>query len=122
MAGMTHVTGIGGFFFRAKDPEALAAWYEQNLGIPPVGAAVGPWQTEAGTTVFTPFPADTDYFGRAEQQAMINLRVRDLDGLLRSLRAAGAAVDEGTVDESYGRFGYVTDPEGNRIELWEPAD
>jgi glyoxylase I family protein len=122
MAGMTHVTGIGGFFFRAKDPEALAAWYEQHLGIPPVGAAVGPWQTEAGTTVFTPFPADTDYFGRAEQQAMINLRVRDLDGLLQSLRAAGAAVDEDIVDESYGRFGYVTDPEGNRIELWEPAD
>jgi len=121
MTPMTHVTGIGGFFFRAKDPEALSAWYQQHLGIPPVGSAAGPWHTEAGTTVFAPFPADTDYFGRPEQQAMLNLRVRDLDALLTALREAGAAVDEDTVDESYGRFGYVTDPEGNRIELWEPA-
>jgi predicted enzyme related to lactoylglutathione lyase len=122
MTSMAYVTGIGGFFFRAKDPEALAAWYERHLGIPPVGADAGPWHTEAGTTVFAPFPADTDYFGRPGQQAMLNLRVRDLDGLLRALREAGAAVEENTVEETYGRFAYVTDPEGNRVELWEPAD
>lgn len=119
---MTHVTGIGGFFFRAKDPEALAAWYERHLGISPVGSANGPWHTEAGITVFAPFPADTDYFGRPDQQAMINLRVRGLETLLQTLREAGAAVDQTTVHEPYGRFGYVTDPEGNRIELWEPSD
>ena len=119
---MTHVTGIGGFFFRAQDPDALTAWYERHLGIPPVGSAAGPWQTEAGITAFTPFPADTDYFGRPEQQAMLNLRVRDLDALLKELREAGANVDDTMIDESYGRFGYVTDPEGNRIELWEPTD
>jgi glyoxylase I family protein len=122
MTAMTHVTGIGGFFFRAKDPEALTAWYQEHLGIPPAGSVAGPWHTEAGITVFAPFPADTDYFGRPDQQAMINLRVRDLDALLQALREAGASVDADTVDEPYGRFGYVTDPEGNRIELWEPAD
>ena len=122
MAGMTHVTGIGGFFFRAKDPEALTVWYQQHLGIPPVGSADGPWHTEAGVTAFVPFPADTDYFGRPDQQAMINLRVRDLDALLQALRDAGAAVDENVLHASFGSFGYVTDPEGNRIELWEPAD
>ena len=122
MTVMTQVTGIGGFFFRAKDPEALAAWYERCLGIPQIGSADGPWHTEAGITAFAPFPADTDYFGRPDQQAMLNLRVRDLEALLQTLREAGAAVDENVVDASYGRFGYVTDPEGNRIELWEPAD
>jgi predicted enzyme related to lactoylglutathione lyase len=122
MMPMTYVTGVGGFFFRAKDPEALAAWYQQHLGIPPIGSAAGPWHTEAGVTAFTPFPADTDYFGRPDQQAMINLRVRDLDALLQKLREAGAAVEQTAVDGPYGSFGYVTDPEGNRIELWEPAD
>lgn len=122
MAGMTHVTGVGGFFFRAKDPEALAAWYERHLEIPPVTSDAGPWQTEAGVTAFTPFPADTDYFGRPEQQAMINLRVRDLAALLQKLREGGATVDGDMIDSPYGRFGYVIDPEGNRIELWEPAD
>ncbi|MEY9870598.1 glyoxylase I family protein [Streptacidiphilus sp. MAP12-33] len=118
---MTHVTGIGGLFFRAKDPEALAAWYHQHLGIPPVGAPSGPWHTGAGVTAFAPFPADTDYFGRPDQSFMLNLRVRDLDTLLGSLREAGAQVEEPAVDTPYGRFGYVTDPEGNRVELWEPS-
>jgi glyoxylase I family protein len=122
MAPMTHVTGVGGYFFRAKDPEVLSAWYHEHLEIPPVASAAGPWQTEAGVTAFTPFPADTDYFGRLEQQAMINLRVRDLPALLQKLREAGAAVDGDMIDSPYGRFGYVTDPEGNRIELWEPTD
>jgi predicted enzyme related to lactoylglutathione lyase len=119
MPGMERVTGIGGFFFRASDPDALAAWYEQNLGITPVSA--GAWQQEAGVTAFTPFGADTEYFGRMEQQTMLNFRVNDLDAMLAQLRAAGALVEDKIVDENYGSFGYATDPEGNRFELWQPA-
>ena len=117
--GMERVSGIGGYFFRAADPEALAAWYEANLGIAPVGGA--PWEQEAGMTVFAPFPADTDYFGRREQQTMLNFRVTDLDAMLAQLRAGGATVEDDVVDESSGRFGYAVDPEGNRFELWQPV-
>lgn len=115
---MERVSGIGGFFFRAQDPEALGAWYEANLGI--TGMASGPWMQEGGMTVFAPFPADTDYFGRREQQVMLNFRVPDLDAMLAQLRAAGAIVEDVVVEESYGRFGYAVDPEGNRFELWQP--
>jgi predicted enzyme related to lactoylglutathione lyase len=115
---MERVSGIGGFFFRAQDPEALGAWYEQNLGISVTSPA--PWVQEAGMTVFAPFPADTDYFGRREQQVMLNFRVPDLDAMLAQLRAAGATVEDDVIDESYGRFGYAVDPEGNRFELWQP--
>ena len=115
---MERVTGIGGFFFRARDPEALAAWYERNLGIPQISA--GAWQQEAGDTAFAPFAADTDYFGRMDQQTMLNFRVNDLDAMLAQLREGGATVEDKVVDESYGRFGYATDPEGNRFELWPP--
>ena len=76
---------------------------------------------QGGPTVFSTFSEDTEYFGRADQQAMINFRVRDLDAMLDQLRAAGAAVDEGIQEEPYGRFGWAADPEGNRFELWEPA-
>ena len=75
---------------------------------------------EAGPTVFAPFPADTDYFGRREQQVMLNFRVTDLDAMLEQLRAAGASVDDDVVEESYGRFCHASDPEGNRFELWQP--
>ncbi len=92
---MERATGIGGFFFRAKDPEALAAWYERALGIPSMSTQWS-WQQEAGPTVFAPFPADTDYFGRREQQCMVNLRVRDLDAMREQLRALGAVVIEAT--------------------------
>jgi hypothetical protein len=87
---MQHVTGIGGLFFRAKDPAGLGRWYKEHLGIEPVPTDYGqkPWAQEAGPTVFAPFPHDTDYFGRAEQQWMLNLRVRDLDALVAQLRAA----------------------------------
>lgn len=118
--------GIGGFFFRAKDPAALGRWYHDNLGIatyPPVveGEPESWWQA-AGPTVWAPFDADTDYFGRRDQQVMINLRVRDLDAMRDQLRAAGAVVLDATeVLERIGRFGWVEDPEGNRVELWEPA-
>jgi predicted enzyme related to lactoylglutathione lyase len=115
---MERVSGIGGFFFRAQDPEALGAWYERNLGISVTSPE--PWVQEAGMTVFAPFPADTDYFGRREQQVMLNFRVHDLDSMLAQLRAAGATVEDDIIDESYGRFGYAVDPEGNRFELWQP--
>jgi predicted enzyme related to lactoylglutathione lyase len=115
-----RVLGIGGFFFRAEDPAALARWYEQHLGIEcaPDGDEI--WQQEAGLTVFAPFPADTEYFGRRDQQTMLNFRVGDLDAMLSQLRGVGADVDAKVEDYDYGRFGWVTDPEGNRIELWEP--
>jgi predicted enzyme related to lactoylglutathione lyase len=119
--GMERVVGIGGYFFRARDPEALAAWYEANLGI--TGMASGwSWEQAAGKTVFAPFPADTDYFGRRDQQVMLNFRVVDLDAMLTQLRAAGAEVDDEVAEESYGRFGHAVDPESNRFELWEPGD
>jgi predicted enzyme related to lactoylglutathione lyase len=113
------VTGIGGFFFRASDPERLRAWYAEHLGI---GAdPSGAWETQAGPTIFAPFAADTDYFA-ADRQWMLNLRVDDLDGLCATLDGAGVAVltkPEWTMP-GIGRFARIHDPEGNPIELWEP--
>jgi predicted enzyme related to lactoylglutathione lyase len=113
------VTGIGGFFFRARDPKALQAWYAEHLGIgtDPHGL----WQTEAGPTVFSPFAADTDYFA-ADRGWMLNLRVDDLDGLCAALAATGIAI---TTNPDWdmpgvGRFARLHDPEGNPIELWQP--
>ncbi|GAA2015859.1 VOC family protein [Catenulispora yoronensis] len=115
---MEHVLGIGGHFLRATDPTALTAWYRDCLGLD-VGEH-GLWQQEAGPTVFAAFEADSDYFGARSQQVMLNFRVRDLDAMLAQLRAKGAEVVEETQDmDGVGRFGWVTDPEGNRIELWE---
>ena len=121
------VMGMGGYFFRAQDPAALKAWYREHLGVGG-GCGVDPatgqandylWYYEAGPMVFEPFKADSDYFA-ADKQAMINLRVRDLDGLLASLRAAGIAVTQEQEMEGVGRFARVHDPEDNAIELWEP--
>ena len=118
--GMEHVLGIGGYFMRAVDPVALGAWYRDCLGLD--ADENGLWQQEAGPTVFATFEAETDYFGSRVQQAMINFRVGDLDAMLAQLRAKGADVAAETQDmEGVGRFGWVTDPEGNRIELWQPA-
>ncbi len=113
------VTGIGGFFFRARDPEALTAWYATHLG---VGSfPYGEWQTQGGPSVFAPFKADSDYFP-ADRQWMLNLRVDDLDGLCATLRAAG--IDVITKPEwdmpAVGRFARIHDPEGSPIELWQP--
>jgi predicted enzyme related to lactoylglutathione lyase len=116
---MERVVGIGGYFFRARDPEALAAWYESNLGITSMSSGWS-WEQETGPTVFAPFPADTEYFGRSDQQTMLNFRVVDLDAMLSQLRTAGAVVEDETSEASYGRFGHAVDPEGNRFELWEP--
>lgn len=118
---MQRVTGIGGVFFRARNPAQLSAWYEEMLGVKRVAEDYGgtAWQQEAGPTVFAPFPSDTDYFGKPEQAWMINFRVADLDALVRELRTRGVKVSDA---ESYppGRFVRLNDPEGNPIELWEP--
>jgi len=119
---MEKVTGIGGMFFRAKDPTSLKRWYEQHLGVTvtPADYEQRPWHQEAGPTAFEPFPADTSYFGRPGQAWMINFRVRDLAAMVTQLQAAGLEV---TVDpESYpnGRFARLHDPEGNPVELWQP--
>jgi predicted enzyme related to lactoylglutathione lyase len=115
-----RVVGIGGYFIRAADPAALGAWYRECLGLD--ADKNGVWHPGAGLTVFATFESDTDYFGSPAQQTMINFRVRDLDAMLAQLRVKGADVVSETQEmESVGRFGWVTDPEGNRIELWQPA-
>jgi glyoxylase I family protein len=118
---MESIVGIGGFFFRAKDPEGLAHWYERTLGVSVYPATDEWWMQEGGPTVVAPFEQDTDYFGRADQQAMVNFRVRDLDAMLAQLQAAGAPVSDEIQEASYGRFGWAVDPEGNRFELWQPS-
>jgi predicted enzyme related to lactoylglutathione lyase len=121
---MERVTGIGGVFFRSRDPAALARWYTEHLGVAAYSEeADATWWQQAGPTVWAPFPVDTEYFGRPDQQVMVNFRVRDLDAMLAQLRAAGVPVDEETqAMDGIGRFGWGTDPEGNRFELWEPAE
>jgi predicted enzyme related to lactoylglutathione lyase len=118
-----RVVGIGGIFFRAGDPAAQARWYRDVLGIEAYSEEQqAVWWPEAGPTVFSAFPADTDYFGRADQASMVNFRVRDLDAMRDQLRSRGATVlDETQVLDGIGRFGWALDPEGNRFELWEPA-
>ena len=118
---MGNVTGFGGFFFRSNDPNALAGWYQQHFGINAVGGSEL-WIQKEGPTVFAPFAKETDYFGNRDQQFMINLRVTDLDALLTELETAGVRIDEKRQNESYGKFAWVYDPEGNKIELWQPLD
>ena len=118
---MERVLGIGGYFLRAADPAALTAWYRDCLGLDI--DEHGLWQPEAGPTVFAAFEAQTDYFGSRAQQTMLDFRVRDVAAMLAQLRDKGADVgDEVQEMEGVGKFGWVSDPEGNRIELWEPAD
>jgi glyoxylase I family protein len=114
-----HVQGIGGVFFRAKDHKALSKWYTDYFGIPDSQSETM-WQTEAGTTVFAPFKNDSKYFPSG-QSFMVNFRVHDLDAFLKKLEAAGLRIDPERMSESYGKFAWVYDPEGNKIELWEPA-
>jgi predicted enzyme related to lactoylglutathione lyase len=124
------VLGMGGLFFRARDPEALSSWYRTQLGVGVGGGCAAPgaeagnewvWATLGGAMVFQPFGADTDYFA-ADKQFMINLRVSELDALLGSLRASDVAVEtrEEWDSPETGRFARIHDPEGNAIELWEP--
>ena len=117
---MERVLGVGGYFLRAADPVALGAWYRDYLGL--AADENGLWHQDVGATVFATFESDTDYFGSRTQQTMLNFRVRDLDAMLAQLRAKGADVAEETQEmEDVGRFGWVTAPEGNRIELWQPS-
>ncbi len=117
---MERVVGIGGIFLRASDPVALNAWYRDCLGLDL--DEHGLWQPAAGPTVFATFERDTDYFGSPSQQVMLNFRVDDLDAMLTQVRATGADVAEETQEmDGVGRFGWVTDPEGRRIELWQPT-
>jgi predicted enzyme related to lactoylglutathione lyase len=127
---MKYVQGIGGIFFKAKDPEKLGAWYREHLGleVEEYGGVTFRQETEPdgadparqAYTVWSPFASDTDYFGPGPQSFMINFRVSDLEGLLAKLRAEGVTVDERAEKTDFGYFGWATDPEGNRIELWEP--
>ena len=122
---MKRVTGIGGVFFKAKDPEKLKAWYRTHLGIESESwGAVFRWRddprSDDGSTAWSVFTEETKYFGPGQQSFMINYRVDDLDSLLTQLRAEGVEVDEKTDESEFGKMGWVKDPEGNRIELWEP--
>jgi predicted enzyme related to lactoylglutathione lyase len=124
---MTRVTGIGGIFLKAQDPQALAQWYRRVLGLATEdwNGVQFSWTEQAtgdptGYTVWSLFPRDTTYFSPGTASCMINYRVDDLDGMLASLRAAGATVDDRIDESEYGRFGWAMDPEGNRFELWEP--
>jgi predicted enzyme related to lactoylglutathione lyase len=119
---MAKVVGFGGVFLKARDPKSLAAWYATHLGVPVLNdgsmAFDGPEST--GMTVFCHFPLDTAYFGDGPQSFMVNFRVDDLDGLLADLAAAGVRIDPHRDDYDYGRFAWIWDPEGNRVELWQP--
>ena len=122
---MKKVTGIGGVFFRAENPKALAAWYEKHLGIEFGGKTYSSFQfgeKEKGETAFSFFEADTKYFEPSEKQFMINFRVENLDELLKALREEGVNVLDERDEADYGKFGWILDIEGNKIELWEPAD
>ena len=117
------VQGIGGLFFRAKDPDALAAWYKKHLGVGAAEADGWVWQTQGGPVVFAPFKSDTDYFA-ADKEFMINFRVTELDHMLEKLTKSGISVitkPEWNQPET-GRFARIHDPEGNAIELWEEPE
>jgi predicted enzyme related to lactoylglutathione lyase len=124
---MKRVTGIGGVFFKSKDPEALGAWYRTHLGIAVEdwGGAAFRWKDQdnpegGGTTIWNPFSADTSYFAPSASPFMINYRVEDLHALLAALRAEGVQVEDKVEESEYGKFGWVIDPEGNKLELWQP--
>jgi predicted enzyme related to lactoylglutathione lyase len=117
-----RVLGIGGIFFKARNPKVLAEWYATHLGVPfDAGQTYGTFTATAGDqTVWSIFPADTTYFAPSTSPFMVNFRVRDVKAMLAQLRDGGVQVDDRVEEYEYGSFGWVTDPEGNRIELWEP--
>jgi len=128
---MQRVAGIGGIFFKAKDPKALGLWYQNHLGIniEDWGGTVFRWVDDqtapasgGGSTVWSPFKEDTDYFGTSQAGFMVNFRVSNLDAMLAQLREHGCEVDDKTEVSEFGKFGWVTDPEGNRVELWQPPE
>jgi predicted enzyme related to lactoylglutathione lyase len=120
---MERVTGIGGLFFRAKDPERLTAWYVDHLGVDPVPQSyeTPPWWQQAGPTVFTAMSSDSGAFGGPDRQWSVNFRVPDLDAMVRQLRGAGIDVDVDPDTYPNGRFAMLKDPDGNVVQLWQPA-
>lgn len=124
---MSRVVGIGGIFLKARDPDALRAWYRDHLGldVQPWGGVSFPWHTPErpaldGVTVWSVFPDSSTYFAPSTAPFMVNYRVEDLHAVLAALRAEGCDVDPKVDESEYGKFGWVMDPEGNRVELWEP--
>ncbi len=123
---MERVLGVGGIFFKAKDRAALAAWYQKHLGVPVEswGGAAFKWREDdpegRAFTVWNAFADDTDYFAPSTKPFMVNFRVRDLEAMLAQLRVGGCDVVDRIEDSDFGRFGWVVDPEGNKIELWQP--
>ena len=116
---MGRVTGIGGVFFKAEDPEKLYAWYEKHLGIARKDGYVA-FTEEDNLTTWAIFPKQSEHFAPSVSSLMINYRVEDLDGLLDTMRAEGVEIDPKREDHEYGKFAWIMDPEGNKIELWEP--
>lgn len=125
---MKRATGIGGVFFKSKDPKALGEWYREHLGmqVEDWGGVAFRWSDDPssgnGTTVWSPFKQDTRHFEPSGAPFMINFRVADLHALLAALRAEGCDVLDKVEESEYGKFGYVVDPEGNKLELWEPPN
>jgi predicted enzyme related to lactoylglutathione lyase len=121
---MAKALGVGGIFFKSKDPLALMTWYETTLGVPAMGefAPFLPATMPAGgCTVFSAFKDSTDYFAPSQQSFMFNLVVDDLDGALRQVTEAGGTLAGEVQSYDYGRFGWFLDPDGNKVELWEPS-
>jgi predicted enzyme related to lactoylglutathione lyase len=122
---MRRVTGIGGIFFKSKDPKALGAWYRDHLGLDVTdwGGAIFQWggpESQPGMTIWSLFAQDTDKMEPSTAPFMLNFRVADLDALLAALRAEGCNVLDSSESSEFGKFGWVIDPDGNKVELWEP--
>jgi len=125
---MKRVTGIGGIFIKARDPDALRAWYRDHLGldVSEWGGVAFRWNADnpaaVGTTIWSLFKQDSDYFAPSTAPFMVNYRVDDLHAVLAALREEGCNVDEKVDESEYGKFGWVVDPEGNKVELWQPPE
>jgi len=123
---MAKVIGVGGIFFKSEDPEKLGAWYRKWLAVPMEGAYGANFKPEGlppgALTVWCPFPAATKYFDPADRPYMFNLVVDDLDGALAQVQEGGAEIAGDVQEEEYGRFGWFLDPEGNKVELWQPPE
>lgn len=123
---MERVIGLGGPFIKAVNPKEMAAWYEKHLGIPFNGSTFATWKLpdtgQTGFTIFSLFPEQTDYFKPSEKNTMLNFVVKDLDQLIAVLREEGVEIIGEPIAEEYGKFGWIMDPEGNKIELWEPPE
>lgn len=124
---MKRVIGLGGPFIKATDPRGLAAWYEKHLGIPFNGGTYAVWpfaegqeEPAPGFNIFSVFPDNSSYFNPAVKPFMVNFIVEDLSGLIQALQEEGVTIAGEPVSEEYGKFGWIIDPEGNKIELWEP--